>query len=84
MSSLKCDRFLDVRGLECPFPVVKAREEASRMEVGAVLKVFADEPDSMKNFQGWTGSAKNVVLIAQGFDFSADGAYYVHYVRKIL
>jgi tRNA 2-thiouridine synthesizing protein A len=84
VSSIKCDRFLDLRGLECPIPVVKAREEAARMSVGAVLKIFADESGSLKNFQGWAHAAKNVVLVAQGFEFSENGAYFVYYVRKIL
>ncbi len=83
MGSLKCDRFLDLRGLECPIPVVKAREEAARMLVGEVLKVFASDQDSLKNFQGWANTAKNVVLIAQGIDRTENGAYYIHFIRKI-
>jgi TusA-related sulfurtransferase len=84
VSSLKCDRFLDLRGLECPFPVAKAREEAARMLVGEVLKVLATEEGSLKNFQGWANAAKNVVLIAQGVDLTDGEACFVHYVRKVL
>jgi len=83
VSSVKCDRFLDVRGIECPVPVVRAREETARMPAGAVLKVLSDERDSMKNFQAWAHSAKNVRLIAQGFEFSEKGAHFIHYLRKI-
>ena len=84
MGSLECDRFLDLRGLECPFPVVKAREEVAGMFVGEVLKVFATDEDSLKNFQGWANAAKNVVLIAQGIDLTGGEAFFVHYLRKIL
>lgn len=83
MGSIKCDRFLDLRGLECPFPVVKAREEVVRMLVGEVLKVLADDKGSLKNFQGWASTAKNVVLMAQGLDLSGDEVYYTHYIRRI-
>jgi len=84
VGNLKCDRFLDLRGLECPFPVVKAREEAARMLVGEVLKVFASDRDSLKNFQGWATAAKNVVLIAQGVDHTEGDAYFIHYIRRIM
>lgn len=84
MGSLKCDRFLDLRGLECPFPVVKAREEVARMLVGEVLKVLATDEGSLKNFQGWANAAKNVVLIAQGIDLSGNDVSFVHYLRKIV
>jgi tRNA 2-thiouridine synthesizing protein A len=84
MDSLKYDRFLDLRGLECPLPVVKAREEIGRMVVGQVLKVFATDRSSLRNFQGWAHAAKNIILTAQGID-SADGnEYFTHYILKIL
>ncbi len=84
MQNLKYDRLLDLRGLECPLPVVKAREEVGQMVVGEVLKIVATDAGSLKNFLGWSNSAKNIVLIAQGIDSSDGKIYYTHYVRKIL
>jgi TusA-related sulfurtransferase len=84
VGTLKCDRFLDLRGLECPFPVVKAREEVARMLAGEVLKVLATEEGSLKNFQVWANTAKNVVLIAQGVDLSGNEVCYTHYLRKVM
>ena len=82
MDSLKHDRFLDLRGLECPLPVVKARDEIGRMTVGEVLKVYATDRDSLKNFQGWAQAAKDVLLVAQGVDSKEDVAFFTHYIRK--
>jgi len=84
MDSLKYDRFLDLRGLECPIPVVKAREEIGRMVIGEVLRVFAADQHSLRNFQGWAHTAKNIVLIAQGIDNTNGNVYFIHYIRKIL
>jgi TusA-related sulfurtransferase len=83
MGSLKYERFLDLRGLECPAPVVKAREEIGRMVVGEILKVFATDQGSLKNFQGWAQAAKNIVLVAQGIDSKDGNMFFTHYIQKI-
>jgi TusA-related sulfurtransferase len=84
MNSLKYDRFLDLRGLDCPVPVVKAREEIGRMAVGQVLKVFATDRDSYKNFQGWAQAAKNILLLAQGAEGKDGTTFFIHYIKKTL
>jgi tRNA 2-thiouridine synthesizing protein A len=84
LNSLKYNRFLDLRGLECPLPVVKAREEIAQMAIGEILKVYATDRGSLKNFQGWAAAAKNIVLIAQGVDSSDSIMFFTHYIRKIL
>jgi tRNA 2-thiouridine synthesizing protein A len=83
MTGLEHDKFLDLKGLECPIPVVKAREEINRMTVGEVLKVFATDSGSIRNFQGWAQAAKNILLAAQGFEGTDDDGFYIHYIRKI-
>jgi tRNA 2-thiouridine synthesizing protein A len=83
MESLKYDRFLDLKGLECPFPVVKSREEIARMAVGQVLRIIATDNDSLRNFQGWANTAKNIVLIAQAIASEDGKPLFTHYIRKI-
>jgi TusA-related sulfurtransferase len=82
LNSLRYDRFLDLRGLECPLPVVKAREEINDMRVGEILKVFATDSGSLRNFQGWAQAAKNIILVAQGVDSSPSIMFFTHYIRK--
>ena len=41
---------LDVTGLKCPLPVLKARRQISRMAAGAVLEVKADDPAAPLDF----------------------------------
>ena len=37
---------LDARGLFCPSPVMQTNVELSKMQVGEILTVLADDPDS--------------------------------------
>ena len=38
---------LDVRGLKCPLPVLKARKTLSRVQVGGVIELISDDPLSV-------------------------------------
>lgn len=76
------DRLLDARGLSCPMPIVKARQEISQLQIGQVLKVVSTDRGSVKDFQGWAQTAKNIQLIAQETEKENDREIYVHYVRR--
>jgi TusA-related sulfurtransferase len=76
------DKLLDVRGLNCPMPLVNARREIGKLEAGQVLKVVATDRGTVADFQGWAKVAKNVELLGQETE-SADGAtLYIHYVKR--
>ena len=77
------DRILDARGLNCPMPIIKARQELGLVEPGQVLQILSTDRGSVKDFQGWAKTAKNVELVAQE-DVQQDGkAVYVHYVKRV-
>jgi TusA-related sulfurtransferase len=76
------DKVLDARGLNCPMPLVNARKEIGKLELGQVLKVISTDRGSVPDFQGWAKIAKNVELIGQETE-SVDGTnLYVHYVKR--
>ena len=76
------DKLLDARGLNCPMPLVNARKEIDRIELGQVLKIVATDRGSVADFQGWVKIAKNVELVGQETE-SLDGAdLYIHYVKR--
>jgi len=76
------DKLFDARGMNCPMPLVNARKEAGKLELGQVLKVMASDRGSVADFQGWAKIAKNVELLGQEEE-SVDGAnVYVHYVKR--
>ncbi len=81
--SQEFDKLFDARGLNCPMPLVNARKEAGKLDLGQVLKVMASDRGSVADFQGWAKIAKNVELLSQEEE-SVDGAnVYVHYVKRI-
>ena len=41
---------LDLTGLKCPLPVLKARRQIAQMAAGAVLEVKADDPAAPLDF----------------------------------
>lgn len=42
---------LDTRGLNCPMPLLKARQALSRMAAGERLQVLASDPGSWRDFR---------------------------------
>lgn len=42
---------LDLTGLKCPLPVLKARRQIGQMVAGAVLEVMADDPAAPLDFE---------------------------------
>jgi len=46
-------------------PLVNARKEIRKLELGDVLKVVTTDRGSVADFQGWAKVAKNVELIGE-------------------
>ncbi|MFQ3320335.1 MAG: tRNA 2-thiouridine synthesizing protein A [Natronomonas sp.] len=69
---------LDVKGMNCPMPVVKTKQTIDELNVDEVLEVLATDAGSMSDIDGWTESTDGVELLEQ---VDADGVY-KHYVRK--
>jgi len=50
---------LDVRGLNCPLPILRTKRELARMQVGEVLRVRATDPHSVIDFLAFTDKTPN-------------------------
>lgn len=68
---------LDVKGLNCPMPVVKTKQAVDDLSGGEVLEVLATDPGSMSDLSGWADSTDGVELLDQ----VEDDDVYRHYVR---
>ena len=44
---------LDARGLFCPSPVMQTNVELSKMKVGEILTVLADDPAAEDDISSW-------------------------------
>lgn len=82
METITADRILDVTGLMCPMPLVKARQAINQMDIGQVLKVLATDKGSLKDFQGWARTAKNVELVHQTQEQVNGSTILVHFVKR--
>lgn len=56
------DQELDVRGLNCPLPIIKARKVLNGLETGKVLRVVATDPGSVKDFEAFAEQTGNELL----------------------
>lgn len=56
------DRDLDVRGLNCPLPILRAKKALSDLGSGQVLRVLATDPGSVKDFQAFAKQTGNELL----------------------
>jgi tRNA 2-thiouridine synthesizing protein A len=53
---------LDVKGLNCPLPILRAKKALATMESGQTLRVVATDPGSVKDFQAFCKQTGNPLL----------------------
>ena len=73
---------LDVRGLKCPMPIVKAKKELDQMKPGDVLEVTATDPGSVPDFKGWAATSKTAVLKEQRTEKEGATDLYIHVLER--
>jgi tRNA 2-thiouridine synthesizing protein A len=81
--SMQPTKTLDVRGENCPYPLIKARQEVLTLQVGEILQVLATDRNSLADIQGWTKAAKAVRLLRQDTETDEHGReIFVHYLAR--
>lgn len=71
------DEELDARGLNCPLPILKAKKRLHELGPGQVLRVLADDPGSVKDFEAFSRQTGNELLDSQDL-----GDHYLFLLRK--
>jgi len=56
------DKILDVKGLTCPLPVLKAKKALSTLPKGATLEVLSDDPQAPADFTAFAESTGNTLV----------------------
>lgn len=64
-TSWDCHRHLDVRGLACPLPVLKARKALLGLPPGARLRVEADDPVAAIDLPHFCTEAGHTLLASE-------------------
>ena len=58
----EANKKLDVRGLNCPQPILRMRASLKEMETGYVLQVIATDPGSTRDIETFCEQTDNTLL----------------------
>lgn len=70
-------RLLDVKGLNCPMPLLKAKKALNEMEPNALLRVLATDPGSVRDFEVFSQQSGHALLESR-----QEGDTYIYLLRK--
>lgn len=59
---MQFDQELDVKGMNCPLPILRTKKALFQMESGQVLRVLATDPSSVRDFQAFARQTGNRLL----------------------
>ena len=59
---MQIDRELDVKGLNCPLPILRTKKMLSGMSSGQILRVLATDAHAAKDFQAFAKQTGNELL----------------------
>lgn len=75
--TISADIELDLSGLMCPMPLLKAKLALNQMTAAQVLKVVATDPSSEKDFQLFAQQSNNKIL-----EFRKEQFAYFYWIEK--
>lgn len=70
------DQELDLKGMSCPLPLLKAKQALNKMESGQVLRVLATDPGSVRDFASFARISGHELLSSE----EVKGVY-IHVVK---
>lgn len=71
------DQILDVKGFNCPYPILRAKKLLHTMQPGQILEVQATDPGSVKDFDHFCKQTGNTLVESRD-----DGQVYTYLIRK--
>ena len=80
--STEATETVDVKGQNCPMPVIKTKGAFDDLAAGETLEVVATDSGSMSDIKGWAESTDDAELLDQKEATENGEAVYRHYVQK--
>ncbi len=74
---INVDIEIDLSGLQCPMPLLKAKLALNNMESAQILKVVATDPGSEKDFHLFVDQSGHQIL-----NFQKDDSTYFYWIKK--
>ncbi|MGB0697499.1 MAG: sulfurtransferase TusA family protein [Rhodospirillaceae bacterium] len=81
MSDAQDDLLLDVRGLACPLPILRAKKMMRKVPSGGRLRVEATDPAAVRDFEAFS-KATNIPLDENRQEDGPDGPVFVFILRQ--
>ncbi len=57
------DKELDVRGVNCPLPILRTKQSLSEMISGQILRIIATDPGAVIDFQVFADQTGNELMM---------------------
>jgi TusA-related sulfurtransferase len=76
-ASAQEETLLDVKGLKCPMPLLKAKKALNALEPGALLRVVATDPGSERDFETFSAQSGHALL-----EFERQQDEFIYLLRK--
>ena len=70
-------QLLDVTGLTCPMPLLKAKKALNELPAAGLLRVLATDPGSVRDFETFSRQSGHQLL-----ESSKDGDVFTYLLRK--
>lgn len=61
-------QLLDVKGLNCPLPILRAKKALKDVPVGGTLQVLATDPGAVKDFEAFCRTTGNALVESKAED----------------
>ena len=68
---------VDVTGMNCPIPIIKAKQALKGLEPGALLEVIATDPASEADFEAFAKQTGNELI-----ESTRDGEKFIYKLKK--
>jgi tRNA 2-thiouridine synthesizing protein A len=62
------DQVLDVKGLNCPLPILRAKKALKDIPAGGTLQVLATDPGAVKDFEAFCRTTGNELVESKSDD----------------
>ena len=80
--SMQANQTLDVKGQNCPMPVIKTKGAFDDLGPDEILAVTATDSGSVNDIAGWAESNDTAELLDQEESEEDGETVYKHYIRK--
>jgi len=77
MDTIKADKTLDAKGLDCPMPLLKAKKAIEALESGQVLEILGTDEGSKIDLPGWCERVGHAFL-----GVKEEAKYFKFYIQK--